>query len=242
MTAEQMRYEAELIYESIASDAAPGYEPREWSHLLTSAQEEVVLDIVKMGIDRDESYRKSIAPLLNNVEATVSGGDLLEYTDLENSQFVNIDSNAMIVTLERGFIDINESTTKRVSIIPHSLDFVMANVDNPFKKPDKSYEFWRCQGYTDLSKIHILIHDGTELDSYKYVEVIKPKPIIVPDSYTTDDGQIDGENFSDNNNGLDCELGVMVHRKIADKAARLAYAADKDQVGYQIQAAEEANK
>jgi len=242
MTAEQMKYEAELIFESIASDAAPGYEPREWSHLLTSAQEEVVLDIVKMGIDRDESYRKAIAPLLNNVETTVSSGSLSEYADLENSQFVEISDDTMVVTLERGFINIDESKTKRINISPYSLDFIMANINNPFRKPDKSYAFWRCQGYTNGSKIHILINDGTELNSYKYVKVRKPKPIIVPDTYTSDDGQIDGENFSDNNAGLDCELGVMVHRKIVEKAAKLAYAADKDQIGYQIQTAEEANK
>ena len=42
MTAEEMKYEGELLYESIASADAPGYTNKEWSHLLTAGQEKVV--------------------------------------------------------------------------------------------------------------------------------------------------------------------------------------------------------
>ena len=64
MTAREMRYEAEIIYESIASQDAPGYTDREWSVLLTQAQENIILDICKSGLDENELNRRKISKLL----------------------------------------------------------------------------------------------------------------------------------------------------------------------------------
>lgn len=50
MTPLEMKYEAELLYESIASADAPGYDNKEWSHILTMAQEEVVKRIIDNGL------------------------------------------------------------------------------------------------------------------------------------------------------------------------------------------------
>ena len=43
MTATDMSYEFNIVYESIASMAAPGYTEREKSVLLTQAQEEIII-------------------------------------------------------------------------------------------------------------------------------------------------------------------------------------------------------
>ena len=44
MTATDMSYEFNIVYESIASMAAPGYTEREKSVLLTQAQEEIIIE------------------------------------------------------------------------------------------------------------------------------------------------------------------------------------------------------
>lgn len=42
MNSLQMKYEAELLFDSITNQAAPGYTSKEWSALLTEAQEELI--------------------------------------------------------------------------------------------------------------------------------------------------------------------------------------------------------
>ena len=73
MTATEMMYEAEILYESIASADAPGYNPREWSHLLTAGQEKVIKEIIDKGLDREEKYKKAISPLFKNISVAAAG-------------------------------------------------------------------------------------------------------------------------------------------------------------------------
>lgn len=72
LTAPQMEYEAKVVYESLASADAPGYTSRQWSILLTQAQEKLVLEVIKQGFDNDEINRRKIHSLLRQgVEAEI---------------------------------------------------------------------------------------------------------------------------------------------------------------------------
>ena len=140
MNATQMKYEAQLLYESIASADAPGYTSKEWSFLLTAGQEKVVKDIIDKGLDEEERYRKAISSLL--IPMSVTGGSLVDYsTTLPNAISVDLDADCLGTTMERGVISYGG--TQIVKITPDKLDFYMANINNPLKKPDKRHTFFR---------------------------------------------------------------------------------------------------
>jgi len=252
MTAAEMKYEGEILYESIASGDAPGYTNKEWSYLLTAGQEKVIKDIIDKGLDREEKYKKAISPLLTpEVAATLTDNT----TNLPNSVRTVITSTltypVLGVTMERCVVEISDNpvVTKIVTVKPISHDYYMANIRNPHKKPNKKYVYWRLDEYVDGAKVHVLITDIADVDivdetvdiSYKYVAIAKPRPIIVPDAnYAT--GSIDGENFSNHTDLItgawNCLLGEIVHRWIVQEAVNIAYASDRDQIGYQISNAE----
>lgn len=250
MNATQMKYEAQLLYESIASADAPGYTSREWSFLLTAGQEKVIKEIIDQGLDEEEKHRKAISSLF--IPMSVSMSVTNDYTStLPNSLRVPLDADCLGVTMERCIINygtVSVPLTKLVTIKPIKYDFYEANLQNPLKKPDKRYVFWRLDGSTykgtTFTKDHIIIGDTTSLKNYydyittyKYVKIKKPSPIIVKDStYTADHGTIDGIAFYPNyvSADLDSVLDSFVHRWIIQEAVNIAYASDKDQIGYQL--------
>jgi len=234
MLAAQMKYEGEILYASIASDAAPGYTNKEWSTLLTAGQEKVVKDIVDKGFDKEEKYRKAISPLYLPVIVLVAamGSD----ANITNGKTTTIAANVLRTTMER----CSTATTALISVKPISHDYYTANIKNPHKKPDINYTFWRLQGFDTPNKQHIIITDGSILVDYKYVGITKPEPIIIEDStYVAGDGSIDGIAFSAHTaTPLECTLGTFIHRWIVQEAVNIAFASDKDTVGYQISNAE----
>jgi hypothetical protein len=233
MLAQQMKYEGEILYASIASDAAPGYTNKEWSTLLTAGQEKVVKDIVDKGWDKEEKYRKAIAALLS--PTTVLLAAMPADPNIDNARVVSIAANVLRTTMER----CSTSTKSIITVKPITYDYYLANIKNPHKKPDINYVFWRLQGF-DTDKKHIVITDGSTLVDYKYVSVTKPEPIIIEDStYVAGDGSIDGIAFSAHTaSSLECTLGTFIHRWIVQEAVNIAFASDKDTVGYQISNAE----
>ena len=235
MTAEEMKYEGELLYESIASADAPGYTNKEWSYLLTAGQEKVVKEIIKKGLDRDERYKKAISPILVPFEET----SFTDNTDeTPNSVSVVIDEDVVGVTRERVTIG---STI--IQVKPITQEYYNANINNTLKKPDINYTYWRLDQLNGSDKVHVIItdlDDVADLDKYQYIAVGKPTPIIVEDGdYDATYGSIDGVDFSDYTAGeLPSTLGTFIHRWIVQEAVNIAFASDKDQIGYQISATE----
>lgn len=237
MTAEEMKYEAEILYESIASADAPGYENKEWSYLLTAGQEKVVKIIIDKGWDKEEKYKKAISPVCVPIEVT--GVGLIDNTSvIPKSIRVVISEDLIGATMERVFL-----TNTLVPVKPITHDYYLANLKNPLKKPDSNEIFWRFDELNGADKVHIVITDLTtigDLTKYQYVGVGKPPPIIVKDSgYVAGDGTIDGVAFSSYTAAnLDSTLGTFIHRWIVQEAVNIAFASDKDQLGYQISQAE----
>lgn len=240
MTAEEMKYEAEILYESIASADAPGYTNREWSYILTAGQEKVIKEIINKGLDREEKYKKAISPLLLPVLVIngVSSNITSNITETPKSLKVVIDEDTLAVTRERVTVG-----TSIIEVKPITQDYYNANINNPFKKPDSNYKYWRLDQLNNPDKVHIIItdlDDVDDLDKYQYIAIVKPTPIIVMDGdYTVNDGSIEGLNFSSYTaTELPSTLGNFIHRWIVQEAVNIAYASDKDQLGYQISNAE----
>jgi hypothetical protein len=223
ITAPQMAYEAKIIYESIASADAPGYNNREWSILLTQAQEWIVLEICKEGADKDEFNRRALSPLFTSPAAITS----FTAGTYPNSYVVTMPVDYLYALNERGSSTGTGFVRTDIEIKSISFDTYNANRYNPFYQPC-DWLFWKMV----VGGNHLVITDGGVLSSYKLDYIKKPTPIIVS---TLSAGQeIEGLVAQTN-----CILDHSIHRKIIYKAAVLAKMAIQDQLGYQLQNIEE---
>ena len=222
LTAKQMVYEARILFESIASNDAPGFTDREWSVLLTNAQNKIVYEIYKLGFDKDEESRGIISSLLEPL--TIS--DFTE-AELPNSFKVTLPRDCMYITMDRCYLKNNVP----VRLITMHQEAYFTNIDNPFLKPSKQ-KFWKI--VNDDSRL--IITDGSVPVQYKGQYIKRPHPIIVSD-LPVDKGieSIDGQEVIVQS---DCKLHPNVHRRIVEVAAKLAYAATLNPEGYQIQSIE----
>jgi len=230
MDAAQFAYEFDVVYESIASDNAPGYEVHEKSIILSRAQEEILNDILEEGVEANEFNRLAVSPIFKKV--SVTSGNISSNSHYTNGYIVDLNSSDSITLGNIRFI-LNERANSDIDITPISYNFYKANKDNPYKNPD-SDEFWRLilEG-TSRAEV-VIITDGTTLSSYKMEYIEKLTPIIVPGvtiSTIIDDVTVDA---TYNSNGLTSCLHHSVHRKIITKAAQNADIYIKDQLGVQL--------
>jgi len=215
LTAKEMEYEAKIVYEGIASADAPGYTSRQWSVILTQAQEKIVNEVIADGWDKNETNRRIIANLLEERDIT-SADDIKPYDRWKNSYSVNIPDDYMHIA--------EDYANDRIRVRPVTYDYVHSNIDNPFENPFKD-EFWRLT----KSKGVIVITDGNALSSYSTAYIKRPKPIITAPLTVAIEGKTKVS---------DCELDPIVHREIVRRAARLADAYTNNQLGYQLNALE----
>lgn len=239
MTSVEMAYEWKITYESMASGNAPGYTPREVSVLLTQAQEEVVLAVAEKGLDSSDYARAVLSNLLTPYPAITAS----PATDI----FGNVNTTiAYKITLPRTptleffypcveFAVTGTGTTSyERACKPIDYNSYYTSIHNPFAKPYVDL-YWRLYDGDHIT----IITDGTALTTpyIKGLYIKKPAPIIT--SVATPAFTIDGIT---NTAGLkNCLLNEICHRDIVYKAAKKAFAAMKDQAGYQIQNIEEQN-
>lgn len=251
LTASEMMYEAKVLYESMASADAPGFTPREWSVLLSQAQEKVVLDICADGVDKNEFNVRALAQLREY--GVISGGSItsaVSTTGYQNSYFVSKTSlsrlqgwfhyDPLFYFEQRG--TTNTLTNIKIKTIPQ--DYTSSNLSNPYKKPSK-ITFWQLP-YKDMKEI--VITDGSTLTNYYCGYIKKPYPIIVPYAGYTSAMTIEGYNLYNDVNpngdpvlthGIDCKLDAGIHRKIVNETAALAKATNKEQLAFQLQQMQE---
>jgi len=219
-----MLYEVELAYESLASGGAPGYEPYQWSLILTKAQLEFIKEIVGQGLYVDQYNSLVLSPITDTSEATYIGS-----YSIPNSYLVEFDCE--IDSIYRILRETVNNDTK-VVISPRDLDFIERNLDNPFKNPTNT-NFWRILHNNNI----IIVTEGTSINSYEFDYIKYPRPIVAPGTPTT---VIDGFNYD---SGLDtqwdCELHKAAHPEIINKAARIADNYIKDIQDWQMKSAED---
>ncbi len=217
LSAQEMQYEAKIVYEAIASADAPGYTPRQWSILLTQAQENIVMETLRLGFDFDELRRRVIQSLLNTQVFT-------EVDFEDNPPAEAFGESAYTIPIEEDYLHIVKDTANfKVKVKPVSYDFYHANINNPFESPSPK-EFWRLVGKHSL----VIVTDGDPLISYEVIYIKRPLPIITAE--LSENQAIEG--ITDITN---CGLDHSVHRQVVTEAAKLAHAYTSNQSGYQIQ-------
>ena len=219
LTAKQMVYEAKIFYEDIASNNAPSFTDREWSVILTNAQNQVVQEIYNTGYDDKEENRLGIQSLL-----TPYTQKEFKTGDLANSYVLELPETMMYMSYEQCELKNSENAL----VVPISYDAYHSNLANPFKTPSR-LKVWRVVGYDGKN----LIVSKYPVTMYRGIYVMRPYPIIVSD--LAEDKALEIREGVPIFRQADCKLHSVTHRKIVQTAARIAYASTQEQVGYQIQ-------
>ena len=225
MTSQEMSKEFNIVFESVASMNAPGYTEYEKSVLLTQAQQDIAIEVAQKGLDSNDYAR------------TVIGKLMTDYTGIVPSANTSLTlGNAYDVTLPAEFFypyiefAVTSTPTYQRVCKPVDYDSLYTTISNPYSNPYNDM-YWRIFHNGKM----IIITDGKTLTGLKGVYLTKPTPILTASTPAfTIDGVL-------NTATVDPILSPIVHREIVYRAAMKAYAAMKDQAGYQLQNAEQAD-
>ena len=215
MTAKEMRYEFDLLYNNIMSNMAPGLDDYEVSLFLTQAQEQIVSQLyegsnLKFGFESSESNRRILASLICSYSQNVSDpqvlGKFLQY-------FVSLPSDLWVLIEEHvnmADTDCCKGSNKNVVIVPVKYDEVNRILLNPFRCPN-SKRVLRL----DANNLEITIISHYIINTYYCTYLKKPHPIIISD--LPEGFSIDGYIYAQ-----DCLLNDAIHRLIIKYAVQLA--------------------
>jgi hypothetical protein len=250
MTATEMGYAFDVGYDKITNFDNPGYEPKEKSTFLTQAQENLILEILdndsyhefnKRLLDRLKTSDTILAaamsagPYTNSFWATLPG-----VTGPPTRPAIRIVNERAVLTPTSNHFYTGQ-TFSDTRVKPIDDDYYHLNIKNPHKKPSHDL-VWRLDyGDAGVSKLAYIIEPDQVLTSVTIHYYVKPTPIIILDAnYVAGDGSIDGVALTGYTaTDLDCTLNKIIHREIVDRAVKLAYAALKDEKGFQISSMKE---
>lgn len=219
MTAQEFRYEFDLLYNNIMSDMGPGLDDYEVSLFLTQAQEEIVQQLYAGsssfdGFEASEKVRRNLANLLVRQTLTLSTS-----TDIGNGykEFsASLQGNLLALLSERVKIsDVSCGKDKWVNVVPVKYDELNKVLENPFRRPSNRNVLRLDKSTTGVSII-AMSTAGVSLD-YEYEYLKKPQPIIVADLPA-------GFTINGQSTASTSALDESLHRPIIKYAVQLAAA------------------
>lgn len=230
MTANELAYRLELKFDSMFEYAAPAYDDKQLSVMLSNAQERVIDDLVKF-FEASEKVRTALKHLIK--PASVSNGEISVSASQTGVHPVGIfyDLPGDTRHLVEEAVKLS-GISKETTVKPVTHDFYMANINNPYKKPSKDVA-WRMDisrltdsdGTSTLAsspRVEI-ITDGTGITDYRVRYLRQPPNIIVDKDVPA--------------NQKHCVLDESVHDKIVDEAIKMMKASTTPE-HYQIARAE----
>jgi len=221
MTFAEMRYEAEILFESITSGAAPGFNDAEWGVIFTAAQRKLVLDILNEGVARNTRNSLILTPLITAGELAVADTDDF-YLNSDDTPAQTIDT-AVVHFPDEIFWILDEyvetAEYDRIPLLSKTYEFYQKNLDNPFNSPDLIEGFWviRLNDASAATEFNrpVFISNGIAITKYHYIGVEHP------DNYEIALGS-------------DCILHESIHGEIVSTAVKLAHQSVIDPNGFQL--------
>jgi hypothetical protein len=238
MTTAEFSAEFDTLYNNIKSLSAPGLDEYEKSVFLTKAQEEIVKNYfnptsnkLQQGFDGSEKRQVDFAELISVAAGTQDG-------TLPGS-YISIDPRAELFYLPQDvFMIVNETvvvrdnltnTTFKAVVVPINYREYDRVMSKPYGEPLKR-QCWRMIqanttsfGATGQKPVAELIsRTNTNVESYTVRYVKRPQPIILTNLASN------GLSINGVTAVTECELNMLVHREILDRAVELAIAAYKD--------------
>lgn len=218
MTTNEFEWEFDVLYNNIASNAAPGINSYEKSVLLTKAQEEIIKNYFNpQGNKYKEGFDDSVKRQIDfSGLISVAQGTLLDRQ--------GFDLRAKVFKIPKDvFLIINESIVTNTGvkqIIPIKFDEYTRLMSKPYKEPLK-YQAWRLVTEGDINTgvtVEIIPNSQETIDNYTLRYVRRPRPIILADLKSEyGDVSINGETSISQ-----CELNPLIHREILQRAVELA--------------------
>jgi len=229
MTANELAYTVQIKFDSLYEYAAPAYDDKQLSIILTDAQHEVVESLIPQ-FESNEFIRRKLEQLIKS--GSIANSDISLSADQTAKH-----PNGFIYDLPDGFyIAVEEAATltggSETTVKPITHDYYNSNIKNPYKQPYSDL-IWRMDisRVTDAEGTAIeasakrteLITDGTAITDYR-VRYLRELPNIVVDN-------------TDETNQKHCILDSSFHPLIVDEAVKIMKAAVTPET-YQIGVAE----
>lgn len=194
MTANELKQYVLVKFDSLFSNAAPGYEDSELSILFTNAQILYVVNSLKPmqgkeTFEETEVKKQGLSALIKDGAEAIDPPALLSTTvgTLEGERYWSLPTDFMFAIAEGCLTNIpycNTTNYRRIPVFPIQHNEYYANYHNPYQKPYSDGEFgkvWRINhGTINNQKIHGLITNGFDVTNY-YLRYLKYPPNIVVD-------------------------------------------------------------
>ena len=247
MEANAMKFNFMLKYDAMFEFAAPAYDDRQISWLLTTAQNRVFLDKYYtpsnkygLGFEADEKRRRDLEQLIKDASwehpNTVVNGLKPSTSQVgvhPNGQFFDLPAN-FVYAIEEAVVTA-AIPDKEVPVKPVTHDIYLANVNNPYKRPYANL-VWRMDYSRQVDaegdpnnggtiatakRTELITAGGVENAIKKYrIRYLRMPPAIVVDEFNPTKQK-------------HCVLDDTLHEVIIDEAVKIAKASVKPQE-YQI--------
>lgn len=209
MTTQEFSIEFDILYNNLASNAAPPLNEYEKSVFLTKAQSDIVLGLYSgrnqlgLSFESTEEARRYLNVL-----------NTYDEQELKDSSSFYYSSNLMFRTnIECEKTEDNKTTITPVILVTH--DDKARIINNPFKNANSGRRILAIEEDNEIKFCSPAKVTGT----IKIYGIRKPSPIILPDideeGLTIDDTEVTSE-------GKECELDSSLHYTILDRAVLLA--------------------
>ena len=192
MTLEEFSTEFDVLYNSITSNAAPGFNDYEKSVLLTLAQEELIKsyfvannNTTGVGLDGSQKRHYDFSTLIKIKSLKNIIYDIITARDKVNIPFLKKDTNAVFLIPNDVFLILNEHLIAKDNnyiVFPISYDTYNLLMSKPFPYPNKR-QAWRLDSSIDgevaaLKVIHV--SDDKDINSKNITfESIYHKPLNI---------------------------------------------------------------
>lgn len=219
----------DVLYNNIMSNAAPGLNEYEKSVFLTKAQNEIVKNYFNPKGNKyqegfDDSAKRQI-DFSELITTKVIESNTIGNTYDKRGKLFDLSSEKIMFIIQES-IDTNNGTFQ---VIPIRFDEYIRLMSKPFKEPLK-WQAWRI--ITDSNnKVELIAHSNDTISSYIIIYVRVPKPIVLVD-LSTEYGDLSIEGVSEVS---DCELNVILHEEILQRAVELAKAAYTGDINSSVQ-------
>lgn len=209
MTNNEFDSQFDILYNNIASNAAPSVTPYEKSVFLTQAQKDIILELYNgrgvtgLFFESTEEARKYLSNLVKTYEITVSG----------DTDVITLPDKLWFTTYEECILDDDSLeclNSKTALVQPLTLDNKYKILDNPFRGPSE-----RRVLREDING-GIKLHSKYKISLYRMTYLENPNPIILEDlsSYGL---SVEGINTESETN-----VNPILHLAILDRAVQLA--------------------
>ena len=230
MTPQEFSIEFDILYNNLASNAAPPINEYEKSVLLTKAQSDIVLELYSgrnqlgLSFESNEEARQYLKILIVKASVDLSTSTPIKYNNYSRYTIDKDWRSSVLFSIKEEIENIVNSDTKSYintyPVVPISTDTLESTIKNPFKGPKKN----RRAVITDTEQGSSYLYVDAPSNTCNYNEwyIRYPYPIILPNIEEEGLTVGDVECVEYITDGLSCELPKSLHYTILERAVQLA--------------------